>query len=186
MSENNNKKKKSKPLTKQKLERAAYAYLERYATSVENFRRVLMRRVHKSARLHGTDPEEGAVWAEDLVKRFQSSGILDDSMYTSARAASLHRRGVSARGITMKMSAKGVPSDVIETALEDLADIVSGDPDVQAAINYARRRRIGVFRRENRPEYRKRDLASLGRQGFSYEIAKRIIDAEDEEMLLFD
>lgn len=184
MSEKYNKKNKPKPLTKERLERAAFSYLERYSTSVENLRRVLKRRIDKSARLHGTDPAEGEAWSEALIKRLLGSGILDDSVYTMARATSLHRRGVSARGIAMKMSAKGVDADVIDAALEELSETMPGDPDVLAAINYAKRRRIGVFRRENREEYRQRDLASLGRQGFSYDIAKKVVDAEDEELLL--
>lgn len=143
-----------------------------------------MRRVDKSAWLHGTDPTEGAVWVDHLIDRFLNSGILDDTVYTTAKAASLHRRGVSGRGITMKLSAKGVSLDVIGAVLDELAETTPGGPDVQAAINYAKRRRIGVFRRDGRSDHRQRDMAALGRQGFSYEIAKRIVDAEDEKLLL--
>lgn len=184
MSEKNKKKKTAKPLTKDRLEKAAFHYLERYASSAENLRRVLMRRVDKSARLHGTDPAEGAVWADNLIERLLKSGILDDSVYAAGRAASMHRRGVSGRAITMKLSAKGVDTEVIETALDGLAETVPGDPDMQAAINYAKRRRLGVFRKSDRPDYRQRDMASLGRQGFSYDIARKIVDAEDAQMLL--
>ncbi len=186
MTDNYKKKSAPKPLTKERLERAAFAYLERYASSAENLRRILMRRVDKSARLHDTDPAEGAVWADNLIDRLLKSGILDDSVYAAGRAASMHRRGVSGRGITMKLSAKGVDAEVIETALDELSDTIPGDPDTMAAINYAKRRRIGVFRRDNRQDYRQRDLASLGRQGFSYDIAKKIVDAEDAQMLLDD
>lgn len=184
MTDKYTKKKTAKPVTKPRLERAAFAYLERYATSAENLRRVLMRRVDKSARLHGTDPAEGAVWADNLIDRFLKSGILDDAVYTTAKAASLHRRGVSGRGIVMKLTAKGVASDVIDTVLDELAETMPGDPDMQAAINYAKRRRIGVFRRADRSDHRQRDMAALGRQGFSYEVAKKIVDAEDEELLM--
>jgi len=184
VSEKYKKKKTAKPLTKSRLERAAFAYLERYATSAENLRRVLMRRVDKSARLHGTDPAEGAVWTDNLINRFLNSGILDDAVYTTAKAASLHRRGVSGRGIVMKLKAKGVASEVIEAVLDELAETMPGDPDVQAAINYAKRRRIGVFRRSDRADHRQRDMAALGRQGFSYEVARKIVDAEDEALLM--
>ena len=42
------------------LENAALHYLERFASSSANLRRVLMRKVARSARAHGTDPAEGA------------------------------------------------------------------------------------------------------------------------------
>ena len=41
--------------TPKRLERVALHYLERYSSSSENLRRVLMRRVERSARAHGTD-----------------------------------------------------------------------------------------------------------------------------------
>ncbi|MGY8803890.1 MAG: regulatory protein RecX, partial [bacterium] len=50
---------------------------------------------------------------------------------------------------------------------------------------YARRRRLGQFRLDPdvREERRQRDLAALGRSGFSYGIASRIIEAECVETL---
>ena len=48
-----------RPATPERLEKAALAYLERFAASSESLRRVLRRRVRRSAELHGTDPAEG-------------------------------------------------------------------------------------------------------------------------------
>ena len=41
------------------LENAALYYLSRYSTSTENLRRVMMRKVMRSAKHHGTDVEDG-------------------------------------------------------------------------------------------------------------------------------
>ncbi|MGB1547388.1 MAG: RecX family transcriptional regulator, partial [Alphaproteobacteria bacterium] len=65
-------------ITPSYLENAALFYLERYATSVAHFRRVLMNKVRRSARFHGTDVEEGAKLVEDLIQRYRRSGLLDD------------------------------------------------------------------------------------------------------------
>jgi regulatory protein len=50
-----------------------------------------------------------------------------------------------------------------------------------AAAAYARRRRLGPFRRvpEERAERRQKDLAALARRGFGYGVAKQVIDADD-------
>ena len=77
------------------LERAALHYLERFASSSANLRRVLMRKVDRSAQAHGTDPAEGARWVEDLIARYQRSGLLNDAAYAEMRAAS---RAASATG----------------------------------------------------------------------------------------
>src|SRR3546814_5222244 len=68
--------------------------------------------------------------------------------------------------IRARLSAKAVPSGLVETALaEQLQD--SSDVELRAALRYARRRRLGPFRLESGPddraERRERDLAALGR-----------------------
>lgn len=168
--------------TPERLEKSALFYLERYASSSENLRRVLLRRVDASAKIHGTDAEEGARFVDSLIERYQRAGLLNDAAYAEARVASLHRRGLAGRAIAMKLRQKGVPGEVIDQALETLREDLRAegtDPNMEAALNYAKRRRIGPFRRTAREENRKRDMAALGRQGFDFETARRVIDAED-------
>lgn len=174
------------------LERAALHHLERFASSSENLRRVLDRRVLRSARHHGTDPDEATPWIDALIERFRSSGLLDDVAYATGRAVSLFRRGDSQRAIRAKLAAKGVGPDDIDRALEALRDetgasALSGgdsrDPslDEQAAANYVRRRRIGPHRPpEAREANRQRDLAALARAGFSYDVAIAALDDSEE------
>lgn len=164
------------------LHRAALHYLERYQSSAENLRRVLLRKVQRSAMAHGTDAEAGAADVDRLIARFESAGLLDDTTYAEARTASLHRRGVSRRGIAMKLRQKGVDPDTIDAALDELAEI-EPEPDLAAAVAYARRRRLGPWRREGREAAREKDLAALARQGFGYDTARLVIEAEDADSL---
>lgn len=114
----NNRTKTQKPVTAQYLENAALYYLQRFASSSANLRRVLMGKVERSARAHGTDREEGAALVEALIERYLRSGLLDDKAYAEAKAASLHRRGTSTRGIRGKLALKGLETDHIDAALE--------------------------------------------------------------------
>jgi regulatory protein len=181
-SENPRARRKPRKITPDSLGRIALHYLERYATSSENLRRVLIRRVRRSAEAHDTDPDEQIPHVDALIIRYQQAGLLDDQAYARMRAESLHRRGTSGRMIRMKLAAKGVPSDAIDDALESLSELVA-NTDLSGACNYARRRRIGPWRLRDRTDYRDRDLAALARQGFSYNIARKVIEAEDTEML---
>src|SRR3954463_13098903 len=113
----NSRNKQPKPVTAQYLENAALYYLQRFASSSGNLRRVLMGKVERSARAHGTDRAEGAAMGESLIERYLSRGRLDDKAYGGAKAASLHRRGTSTRGIREKLSMKGLESDHIAAAL---------------------------------------------------------------------
>ncbi|WP_158046986.1 regulatory protein RecX [Skermanella pratensis] len=172
-----------KPVTAQYLENAALYYLQRFSSSSANLRRVLMGKVERSARAHGTDRAEGAALVEALIERYQRSGLLDDKAYAEAKAASLHRRGTSTRAIRGKLSLKGVGGDEIAAALESVDEETPGDTELAAAVALARRRRLGPFRRIAREEHRDKDMAALGRAGFGYQIARRVVDAEDPDAI---
>jgi len=174
-----------KRVTPQYLENAALHYLERFASSTANLRGVLMRKVKRSAQAHGTDPEEGAGWVDDLLARYVASGLLNDETYARMRTESLHRRGASTRVIAQKLAAKGVDRDETDKALDGLREDVGPDVDLTAALALAKRRRLGVYRLpEARAAHREKDMAALGRAGFGYDIARRVVDAETPEALL--
>jgi len=166
-------------VTKERLERAALHYLERFASSAENLRRMLMRRVERSARAHGTDRETGAAWVAEIVESSVRSGLVDDRSYAEGRALTLFRRGASSRAIRAQLRAKGVADDDIQAALARLAE-EAAEPETAAAAAYARRRRLGPYRAAaERTARREKDLAAMARAGFAYDLARRIIDADD-------
>ena len=168
-------------ITPEYLEKAAIHYLERYSSSSENVKAVLRRKVWRAARESEVDQDEAEQWIGDTVAKLQHAGLLDDRAYADMRVLSLRRSGESARSIRMKLAAKGVDSDTIAAAL---AQIEQENDDWVAAAAYARRRRLGPYRDpSSREERRQRDLASLARKGFSIEIARAVIEAEDEDAL---
>lgn len=158
------------------LQRAAMSYLERYASSAENLRRVLRRKVDKRCRLRGEDPTEFHEMIDEVVAKSLRSGLIDDARYAEARVATLRRRGGSARAIQAKLSAKGINRSTIAAALEG----EEGD-EQEAARAFARRRRLGPFRPGERAPYRDKDLAAMARAGFRFDVARDVIDAESTE-----
>ncbi|AWN44446.1 RecX family transcriptional regulator [Methylobacterium durans] len=148
-------------------------------------RRTLRRRVEKRTRARGEAAETFAPMVEETVARAARAGLVDDARFTAARLATLRRRGASARGAAAKLAAKGVPRDTIAAAMEAEREAASeGEPEgveEEAARAYAKRRRLGPFRRPDaRAAHRDRDLAALARAGFPYDLARRIVDAEEE------
>jgi regulatory protein len=108
------------------------------------------------------------------------------------KARSLHHRGASSRAIHAKLAAKGVDKSAIQKALVALEE-EDPDPEFTAAITFARKRHIGPFRRGPRsrtaPEdqkVREKELASMGRAGFCFDMARRIVDAGSEKLLSSD
>lgn len=169
------------------LEKAALTYLERYASSVENLRRVLLRRIERAARAAAPEPaaaerRQGRARVDEVVAVLQARRLLDDGAYAEARVRSLSRQGRSRAGIAQRLAAKGVQAGAVEAALAGLA--AEGETDLAAALRFAKRRRLGPFRAAGeRAARRTRDLAALGRAGFSFAIARRVVDAATPEAL---
>lgn len=172
-----------RPVTPAVLDRMALAYLERYASSAQNLRRVLARKVERRCRLREEDPEPFLPLVDAAVARAVSSGLVNDAGYAEARVASLRRRGGSSRAISARLVAKGVDRETAREALARDADARAADdpdddPEREAARALARRRRIGPFRAAARGENRDRDLARLARAGFAYAIARAVVDED--------
>ncbi len=170
------------PVLEVRLKEAALAYLERYESSVQSVRRVLRRRVERWAIKSGEPVEEGAFeLIEQVIADLRGKGIVDDARYAGMKARSLFNSGRSGRAIGAYLAARGVAADAIGDALESRAEDLGEDvePDLEAALRYARKKRLGRFRPEHqRAERRDRDMAALGRAGFSWQIAKAVMDEE--------
>jgi len=155
------------------LERWALHYLGRYASSAENLRRVLMRRVRRRA------PEAApaiSALIDALVARYREAGLLDDAAYAAGRAQSLHRRGGSLRAIRARLAAKGIAASDLVDALSQL-QAAAPDPDLAAACAFARRRRLGPFRRAAADHAR--ELGAFARAGFDRRVAEAVLACAD-------
>ncbi|MGO8915379.1 MAG: regulatory protein RecX [Stellaceae bacterium] len=169
-----------KPATQAYLERAALHYLERFASSSGNLKRVLMRKVTRSARAHGTDAAAGERMVDALIARYLGAGLLDDRAYAAQRAASLRRRGTSRYAIRGKLALKGVAGELIDQTLGAEA----GESELAAACALVRRRRLGPLRAAHeRAAHRQKDLAALARAGFGLDLARRVLGLGDEAAL---
>jgi regulatory protein len=171
-----------KPISEAGLHAAALVYLERFDASTEMVRRVLRRRVERAVRAGVAERNAGAAQIERVLARLGAASLLDDDAFAARRADSLQRRGASARAIQARLGAQGIDREAIRTVLAT-RHAADGDAELAAAVQLARRRRLGPFRAGDRVAYRRRDLGVMARAGFSAAIAHRIVDAEDAASL---
>jgi regulatory protein len=163
-------------------------YLAERTTSRSHLRRLLLQRARRSvqactaAAIDAPDTEQVAGWVDAALDHATQLRLVDDARYAEDKARSLSRRGVSTMGIRARLAAKGVLGANADEALDSLGDRAM--LDLAAAQALARRRRLGPWRpAEARKDLRTKDLAVLGRAGFGYELARRVIDGElDEEV----
>jgi regulatory protein len=171
-----------------RLREAALAHLARFAATEVGLRRVLTRRVDRWARRAEAEGREvaaevaaGRAAAATIAREMVAAGAVDDAAFAESRARRLARTGRSRRATLAHLAAKGVGAETAAAALPE-----GGELD--AALAFCRRRRIGPFARaEEGPEARARALGALGRGGFPREVAERALrmdPAEAEDRLI--
>ncbi|MEN3929778.1 regulatory protein RecX [Microvirga sp. W0021] len=169
------KKKVPKEVSQTYLERAAMDYLGKYASSTENLRRVLRRKVMRRCQLREEEPHSYYEMVDTVVAKVVRIGLIDDKIYTEAKVASLRRKGNSSRLIQAKLSAKGLNKDDIGQAVSE-----SEIDEIDAARRLVKRRRLGPYRLQNRREFQDKDIAVLARAGFSFSVAYNVITENSE------
>ncbi len=185
------------------LEAAALSYLDRFDATASKLRQVLMNRVRNELRkgavsrkaeqstaadaddqpppLRQPSAEQIRQWVEELLDRYQRSGVLDDARFARSTALGLRGRGSSRRAIAFKLRAKGVAETLIDDAIASADTHADGDSEVEAARRFTRRRRLGPHRPEaQREPNRQKDLAALARAGFSFDVARSVLGSGDD------
>jgi regulatory protein len=177
----------AKPISAKSLHNAAAFYLERYPSTAEGLRRVLNRRVTKAKRLGAPVIDDVDRAIDAVVRKFVDAGVVDDKAFAETKARALHRRGASGRLTRQKLKLAGIDSETVDRAMTALGEELHADPaerEWRAAVSHARRRRLGPFRPgKDRADKRQRDLASMARGGFAYDLARKVIDAKDVDAL---
>jgi regulatory protein len=179
-------KRPGRPITAKYLQNAAAFYLERYPSTAEGLRRVLERRVRRAETAEAPIVEHVERVIAEIVAKFVAAGMIDDQAFAQTKARALHRRGTSSRLTRQKLKLAGVDDDTLVKAMAGLDQELDTDPrqrEWKAATALARRRRLGPYRAKERKEHRNRDLATMARAGFDYELARKVIDAVDSDAL---
>ncbi len=173
------KRKAPRRVTAADLKGLALDYLDRFAASRQRLRQVMLRKIRKSARLHGDDPEPIIAALDQAILWLEGRGFLSDKAYAESKARALVARGTSRAHILAKLAAKGVGGEDARAALDSVA-LEYEEPELEAAQRYARRRRLGPYRldAETRAAARDKDLAAMARAGFAGRVARQVIDSE--------
>ena len=168
------KKKNLKKITKQRLKNIALYYLKRFESSVENLRQVLKRRTNDYAYNNPDfDKNEAYAWIEEILYDFQKLKYLDDNRYTEIKIRSYLNAGNPAKYIKIKLQQKGIKENLIEEILSEQ----SFNP-LDMAIKFAKKKKIGPYRinEDLRKTNRQKDMATLIRAGFDYDIVSEVIN----------
>jgi regulatory protein len=154
-----------RPLDSAALDRLALRYVERFATTRAKLAAYLARKIRERG-WEGAPADPAAI-----AERMAELGYVDDRAFAEARARSMTRRGLGGRRVAAALRVAGVEGEDAEAA----APIVE-EGALDAALAFARRRRIGPFAAEapDRPT-REKQLAAMVRAGHDFALARRIV-----------
>ncbi|CAA9500377.1 MAG: Regulatory protein RecX [uncultured Sphingomonas sp.] len=165
------------PLDPAKLQELALRYVSRFATTRAKAEDYLRRKLRERG-WNG----EGSPDPDGLVSKLAALGYIDDAAFARAKAGSLGARGYGLRRVSQALAQAGVS----EADGED-ARTVAGDGAVEAAVLFARRRRIGPFATgPGDPAAREKALAAMIRAGHGFALAKAIVNTAPGEQLDLD
>lgn len=174
-----------KKITEKYLYNSGLAYLQRFTASSMHFKTVMKRKIDRSCRHHvDQDREECLELLDKTADKFQELGLLDDQAYLKGMITSFRRRGLSSRQIDAKLRQKGYDGDRIKSAVR-LHDLDEYDTEYKgdffAALTFARKKKIGPYDTNGKYEFDKA-LGVMGRAGYSFETAQRIIKMPQDEL----
>jgi regulatory protein len=154
------------PLDEAKLNELALAYVARFATSRAKLASYLARKIRERGWAGSGDPPIAG-----LVEKAARAGYVDDSAYALSKARSLTGRGYGERRVAQALHAAGITEADGEPARDH-----ARDDAVEAALRFARRRRIGPFASEpGDSSAQEKALAAMIRGGHGFLLSKAIL-----------
>jgi regulatory protein len=147
------------------LEELALRYVGRYSTTRARLCAYLSRKVRERGWAGSDEPD-----ADRLATRFAELGYVDDRAYAMAKSQALSSRGYGMRVLDERLRLAGVAEEEREAARAH-----AESQAVDAALRYARRRRIGPFAATD-PDRSQREkaIAAMVRAGHSLTLARAI------------
>ncbi|MBP5399526.1 MAG: regulatory protein RecX [Alphaproteobacteria bacterium] len=164
-------------MTKTRLQNIALYYLERFDSSALNLRKVLEQRLAKySFEVPDFNINEAKTWIDEIISYCERYGYINDDRYAEIKINNYLLAGKPTRYIQQKMQQKGISEDVVGKILQN-----RNIDESEMALNFAAKKKIGPFRpdEESRKQNRQKDLATIVRAGFPYDVAKDIVFAEN-------
>ena len=115
-----------------------------------------------------------------VLKRCKELGYINDETYAKNKIEKFINAGKSKKYIIVKLQSYDINGDIITKSLEKYFDKFSNN-DFLAALNFARKKKIGPF--YQKPFDEKSNLlnkwyGSFSRAGFNYDISQKILNIE--------
>ena len=158
----------------------AYSYLEKYSPSKQQLKVYLLKKYLTKIKGSKSKKEVTSI-IDEIISNLEKNKFLNEEMYSDSKARMFLKRGYSLNKINQSLRSKGIEDKYVKQSIEKIKDNEI-EPDFVSALKLCKRRRIGPLRPEdNRELFYKKDMGILARNGFSFELSKRVLNLEADE-----
>ena len=158
----------------------AYSYLEKYNPSKQQLKVYLLKKYLLKIKGNRSKKEVSAI-IDEIILNLEKNKILNDEMYSDSKARMFLKRGYSLNKINQSLRSKGIEDKYVKQSIDRIKENEI-EPDFVSALKLCKRRRIGPLRPEsNRELFYKKDMGTLARGGFSFDLSKRVLDLDSHE-----
>ena len=159
----------------------AYGYLEKYNPSKQQLKVFLLKKYLTKIKGIQSKREVTSI-IDEIILNLEKNRLINDELYSDSKARMFLRRGYSLNKINQSLRNKGIGNEHIKNSIDKIKEDKI-EPDFVSALRLCKRRRIGALRPgANRELFYKKDMGILARNGFSFELSKRVLDLPLEEL----
>ena len=175
------KKKIPKKITLDSLEKSAIKYFEKYSATEYQLKKVLRRKIIKNSFFYKIDPKKDFDLIKLIIKKFKEIGLIDDKVFSENKVLTYIDKGYSKKKIIFNLKNKGISDENIQKAVDNLEKSFLNF-ELLSALIYAHKKKILAFKKKEKNFYEnKKKLLQMSQAGFSYDIAKKIINLNSEK-----
>ncbi|MFL2883301.1 MAG: regulatory protein RecX [Pelagibacteraceae bacterium] len=158
----------------------AYSYIEKYSPSKQQLKAYLLKKY--LFKIKGKQSKkEVTLIIDQIIENLEENRVVNDELYSDSKARMFLRRGYSLNKIQQSLMIKGIDKEFIRNSINKIKEDKI-EPDFVSALKLCKRRRIGPIRPEdNRKIFYKKDMGILARNGFSFELSRKVLDLDLEE-----
>ncbi len=157
----------------------SYNYLARYPSSVQKFSKKLLEK-SKQYPPYNKSVDTNHCLHETIVK-LKEKKLLDDEYLAKRTLEIMRKKGKSLQLIKTKLYNMQIDKTIISSLISDIK--LDTNQEEQAAIIYMQRKKIGAFAinkryaksSQSKEELFKKQLNSMLRQGFSFDLCKKLL-----------
>ena len=174
--------KKTLKITVEEMRNFAFAYVEKYAPSKQQLKTYLLKKYLKTS-VPNVKKQDISNLIDVVLSDLEKNKFINDKFYSDSKAKSMIQRGSSINKIRSYLFGKGINDKFIKETINKIND-ENSDQDFFSAIKICKKKRIGPARIEdNRSLFYKKDISVLARNGFSFEISKKVMDLDKSDYL---